>query len=401
MGQVYRGRDTRIDRIVAIKVLTGELSDPPGHRERFEREARVIGGLNHPHIGMLFDVGEHDGSQFLVMEFLEGETLARRIGRGALPMEEVLRHAVEIADALSEAHRRGVIHRDLKPGNVMLTKSGAKIVDFGVAKLRPQEGLAGLSAAPTREKDLTGEGVMVGTIQYMAPEQLEGKEVDARTDLFAFGEILYEMATGKRAFDGTSQASLVAAILRGEPAPIAAVRPTTPRAIDRVVRKCLRKEPDERWQTAADLKDVLQWLAEEGFEAKPGLTKGARFPRYVAASIAVASFMGILVWILGRDVSQAFPVTRMDIPLASGEVFSSDTPFVTISADGRRIAYVGQSGDDRRIFVRELDRMEPRPVAGTEGGVGPFFSPDGEWLGFFAEGELKKVSLRGGATVTL
>ncbi|MGH9391970.1 MAG: protein kinase domain-containing protein, partial [Vicinamibacteria bacterium] len=403
-GEVYRGRDTRIDRIVAIKVLASEVSETREHRERFEREARLIGSLSHPHICTLFDVGEHDGSRFLVMEYLEGETLADRIGRGALPMEQLLRYAVEISDALSQAHRRDIIHRDLKPRNVLLTKSGAKIVDFGIAKHRPPEDLAGLSSAPTRERDLTGEGLAVGTIQYMAPEQLEGREADARTDLFAFGEILYEMATGKKAFEGTSQASLIAAILRAEPPPLSSIQPMTPPAVERVVRKCLKKDPDERWQTAVDLKDELRWLAEEGIEVTARVTSiatGKRLLGYLAASIAAASLTGIVVWSLGRGSTQPGAVTLTEIRIPAGELALYELPALAISPDGRRLAYVGRDGEGSRIYVRELDRLEPRAVAGTEGGIGPFFSPDGEWLGFFTASELRKVSLRGGAPVTV
>src|SRR5258705_9738751 len=264
MGEVYRARDTRLDRIVAIKVLPTHLADRSELRERFEREARTIASLNHPHICTLFDIGQQNGIDYLVMEYLEGETLAQRLLKGPLPLEQVLRYAIEIADALDKAHRKGVTHRDLKPGNIMLTKTGTKLLDFGLAKLKQEAAPANaqLSELPTANDPLTAQGTIVGTLQYMAPEQLEGKEVDARTDIFAFGAVVYEMATGKRAFEGKSQASLIAALLAREPPAMSSLQPMTPPALDRVVRRCLAKEPEKRWQTASDLCEELKWIAE-------------------------------------------------------------------------------------------------------------------------------------------
>src|SRR6202049_4929796 len=248
MGEVYRARDTRLDRIVAIKVLPTHLADRSELRERFEREARTIASLNHPHICTLFDIGHQDGTDFLVMEYLEGETLAQRLLKGPLALEQVLQYAIEIADALDKAHRKGVTHRDLKPGNIMMTKSGTKLLDFGLAKLKQEVAPAAnpLSQLPTAIDPLTAQGIIVGTLQYMAPEQLEGKEVDARTDIFAFGVVVYEMATGKRAFEGKTQASLIAAILKDDPTPISSLQPMTPPALDRLMKKCLAKDPEER-----------------------------------------------------------------------------------------------------------------------------------------------------------
>src|ERR1700731_389397 len=269
MGEVYKARDTRLDRIVAIKVLPTHLADRSELRERFEREAKTIASLNHPHICTLYDTGHQDGIDYLVMEYLEGETLAQRLLKGALPMQQVLQYAIEIADALDKAHRKRVTHRDLKPGNVMLTKSGTKLLDFGLAKLRQDVAPANvqLSELPTANEPLTAQGMIVGTLQYMAPEQLEGKEVDARTDIFAFGAVVYEMATGKRAFEGKSQASVIAKILETDPPPISSLQPMTPPALDRVVKRCLAKEPDERWQSANDLTNELKWIAESGSRA--------------------------------------------------------------------------------------------------------------------------------------
>src|SRR6202158_6182718 len=266
MGEVYRARDTRLDRIVAIKILSDHLADRAELRERFEREARSVASLNHPHICTLHDIGRQDGTDYLVMEYLEGETLAQRLMKGSLPLDQVLQYAIEITDALDKAHRKGVTHRDLKPGNVMLTKSGTKLLDFGLAKLKQEVAPANvqLSQLPTADDPLTAHGAIVGTLQYMAPEQLEGKEVDARTDVFAFGAVVYEMATGKKAFEGKSQASLMVAILERDPPPMSSLQPMTPLALGRVVKKCLAKEPEKRWQAASDVCDELKWIAESG-----------------------------------------------------------------------------------------------------------------------------------------
>src|ERR1700740_851505 len=265
MGEVYRARDTRLDSTIAIKVLPSHLAARPELRERFEREARTIASLNHPHICVLYDIGHQDGIDFLVMEYVEGETLAQRLQKGPLPLDQVLRYAIEIADALDKAHRKGITHRDLKPGNIMLTKSGAKLLDFGLAKLSQETKPATpISELPTEKGTITAQGAILGTLQYMAPEQLEGKEVDARTDIFAFGVVVYEMATGRKAFEGKSQASLIAKILETDPIPMASLQPMTPPVLDRAVRTCLAKEPDERWQAAGDLCRELKWINENG-----------------------------------------------------------------------------------------------------------------------------------------
>jgi serine/threonine protein kinase len=281
MGEVYKARDTRLDRIVAIKVLPTHLADRSELRERFEREAKTITSLNHPHICTLYDTGNQDGIDFLVMEYLEGETLAQRLVKGPLPIQQVLQYAIEISDAQDKAHRKGVTHRDLKPGHIMVTKTGSKLLDFGLAKLKQEVAPANLppSNLPTANDPLTAEGSIVGTLQYMAPEQLEGQEVDARTDIFAFGAVVYEMATGKRAFEGKTQASLIAKILETDPPPISSLQPMTPPALDRVVNRCLAKEPDTRWQSANDLTNDLKWIAEGGSQvasARAAVTKGVR-----------------------------------------------------------------------------------------------------------------------------
>src|SRR5258708_6686822 len=262
MGEVYKARDTRLNRIVAIKVLPTHLADRSELRERFEREAKTIASLNHPHICTLHDTGHQDEIEFLVMEFIEGETLAQRLQKGPLPIRQVLQYAVEVADALDKAHRNGITHRDLKPGNIILTKPGTKLLDFGLAKLK-QEAAPAIpdSELPTMKSAITGEGTILGTLQYMAPEQVEAKEVDARTDIFAFGAVVYEMATSKKAFEGKSSASVMAKIMEAESPSMASLQPMTPQALDRLIKKCLAKAPEERWQNAKDLTDELKWIA--------------------------------------------------------------------------------------------------------------------------------------------
>ena len=405
MGEVYRARDTRLDRTVAIKVLPTHLAASPARRQRFEREAKAISSLSHPHICVLHDVGRHDGIDFLVMEYLEGETLADRLKKGALPLEQVLRHGVEIADALDKAHRQGIVHRDLKPGNVMLTKSGAKLLDFGLAKLRapdaPVSAASELSALPTGDKPLTAEGSLLGTFQYMAPEQLEGKEPDARADIFAFGAVLHEMATGERAFKGKSQASLIAAILAAEPMPISRLQPLTPPALDRVVATCLAKDPDERWQSAHDLVSELKWIRDGGSTPTAPAARGMKRERIAwTAAVLVAALAGLVVsrW---RDATREPPRVIQSALLpppktnfARGTFF--DGPPV-LSPDGRRIVFVLRSEDGRtRLWVRALEDAVAQPLVGTEGATYPFWSADSRSLGFFADTRLKRTESSGG-----
>jgi Tol biopolymer transport system component len=412
MGEVYRARDTRLDRIVAVKVLPTHLADRSELRERFEREARTIAGLNHPHICTLHDIGQQDGTDFLVLEYLEGETLAQRLAKGPLPLEQVLQYAIEISDALDKAHRKGVTHRDLKPGNIMLTKSGTKLLDFGLAKLKQEAAPpnASLSDLTTAADPLTAQGTFLGTMQYMAPEQVEGKEVDARTDMFAFGAVVYEMATGKRAFEGKTQASLIAKILEIDPPPISSLQPMTPPGLDRAVRKCLAKEPERRWQTASDVCDELQWIGEGGSqaaEARTAAPKGIRFlgraaPILVPGALLLgAAIAGLAVWNLKPTPSQ--PVTRTVINLPPGQKLAGldAGTAVAISPDGTHLAYVGTQGGTQQLYLRAMDNPEATPIPGTEGGVNPFFSPDGLWVGFFTGGTLKKVSVNGGPALSL
>ncbi len=278
MGEVYRAKDTRLDRVVAVKVLRSDLAHDPEKRQRFEREARSISTLSHPHICTLHDIGHQDGMDYLVFEYLEGETLEKKLEKGSLPVQDVLRYAIELADALDKAHRQGIIHRDIKPGNIMLTKSGVKLMDFGLAKLKSETlPVADALTEMTSDKKLTAEGTILGTFRYMAPEQLEGREADARTDIFAFGEVLYEMATGRPAFSGRTKASLITAILSNDPKPITELAPMSPRVLDHLAKTCLAKDPDDRWQTAHDLLVELKWIVEGGGQTvgtAPSLASG-------------------------------------------------------------------------------------------------------------------------------
>jgi len=405
MGEVYRARDTRLDREVAIKVLPAHLTGNNEFKQRLEREAKSISQLTHPHICTLHDIGHQGGVDYLVMEYLEGETLAARLVKGPLPLDQVLKIGTEIASALDKAHRSGVVHRDLKPGNIMLTKTGAKLLDFGLAKSVNLGDPTGL----TITKPLTSTGTLLGTFQYMSPEQLEGREADARTDIFAFGAVLYEMATGKRAFEGKSQASLISSIMSSQPAPISQIQPMTPPALDRLVRKCLAKEPDDRWQSAADVADELKWIAEGGPQAGvPAVVSRSKSLRgWLGWSLAVIAVTLLIVeWI--RRADEAGPASgpirvaaRLPDELRLNFESFGQFSILAVSPDGSQIAFAGKTGSDRPIYVRSLARFEVTKLSGTRDGSGPFFSPDGKWLGFFANGKLKKIALSGGVPIDL
>jgi Tol biopolymer transport system component len=412
MGEVYKARDTRLNRTVAIKVLPPHLADRSELRERFEREARTIASLNHPHICTLFDIGQQDGIDYLVMEYLEGETLAHRLLKGPLPLEQVLQFAVEISDALDKAHRKGVTHRDLKPGNIMLTKTGTKLLDFGLAKLKQEVAPANvqLSELPTETDPLTVKGTIVGTLQYMAPEQLEGKEVDARTDIFAFGAVVYEMATRKRAFEGKTQASVIGAILKDDPPPISSLQPMTPPALDRVVKRCLAKEPDDRWQSANDLTNELKWIAEGGSQvtlAPTAATKGIRALGRRGLIFGLGTLLlgaviaSLATWNLRPTPPQAVTRTVIDLPPGQQLAGLDSGPAVALSPDGTHLAYVARQGGTQQLYLRAMDSLDAKPIRDTEGAVEPFFSPDGQWLGFFTGNKLMKVPVSGGAALNL
>jgi Tol biopolymer transport system component/predicted Ser/Thr protein kinase len=403
MGEVYKAKDTRLERTVAIKVLPTHLSSSEEVRQRFEREARTISSLSHPHICALYDVGNQDGVEYLVMEYLEGETLAERLLKGGLPAEQVLRYGIEMADALDKAHRQGIVHRDLKPGNVMLTKSGVKLLDFGLAKaVAPVTQQSGLTSLPTmaHAQNLTQEGTILGTFQYMAPEQLEGKEADARTDIFAFGAVLYEMATGRKAFSGTSQASLIGAILRDDPPAVSQVAPMAPPALNRVVKACLAKDPEERFGTAHDVRLQLQWIAEGGSQAglpAPAVSgrRGRGTLPWVVAAVAVlaAAVIGISSLLRPANVERTI---RLSLAPPAKTPFEL-VEYVMVSPDGQRVAFVARApGGKPQLWIRPLGTLAAQPLSGTETADRPFWSPDSRFLGFFADGKLKKIEASGG-----
>jgi Tol biopolymer transport system component/predicted Ser/Thr protein kinase len=403
MGEVYRARDTRLNRTVAIKVLPAPFAADPQLRERFEREAKAISRLNHPHICTLYDVGHQDGTDFLVMEYLEGETLAMRLEKGALPLDQALRVGVEVADALDKAHRAGIVHRDLKPGNIIVTKTGAKLLDFGLAKATgPIVAGTAMSMLPTSPQNLTAQGTILGTFQYMAPEQLDGGEADARSDIFAFGAVLYEMLTGNKAFPGKTQASVIGAILKDQPPPISTFQPLTPPALDRLVATCLAKDPDERWQSARDLTRELKWSAASA--AQPHALAPAVAKKTLAGNVRVAWLVAMMALIVAiatplylRPVAPESIVTRLDVVTPP-----TPDPFsFALSPDGRQLAFVAAGGEGSRLWVRSFDHETARPLVGTEGASYPFWSPDGNALGFFGNGKLKRVDVAGGAPQTL
>jgi eukaryotic-like serine/threonine-protein kinase len=417
MGEVYRARDTRLDRTVAIKILATHLSSSPELKQRMEREARAISSLNHPHICQLYDIGSQDGTDFLVMEFLEGETLAERLRKGAMPLNEIFKVGIAVAEALALAHRQGIVHRDLKPGNIMLTQGGAKLMDFGLAKpLGPQTAgvasgtipsftaVATLSGASPLSP-LTTAGSIVGTIQYMAPEQIEGKEADARSDIFAFGAVLYEMATGKRPFQGKSQISLASSILENDPEPISALKPLTPTAFEHVVTTCLQKNPEERFQTAHDIKLELQWIAaDRPVAASAALPpsashKGERlgWAAAVLAAIVLGAAGGMFIY----RPAQSARATRTVInpPDKTTLNLTGDTAGPPVlSPDGTSIAFAATGAEGARaLWVRPMNSVEARALPDTNGAIFPFWSPDSRSLGFFADSKLKTIELNGGS----
>jgi eukaryotic-like serine/threonine-protein kinase len=407
MGEVYRARDTRLDRIVAIKVLPAHLSSNTEARQRFEREAKTVSSLSHPHICALYDIGHQDGIDYLVMEYLEGKTLADQLAKGPLSLDQVLRHAMQIADALDKAHRVGIVHRDLKPGNIMLTKAGAKLLDLGLAKWRDQDGgalLSGQTAVPTAGRNLTAEGTILGTLQYMAPEQLEGREADPRTDIFAFGAVLYEMATGKKAFIGKSLASLIGAILRDESPPISSLQPMTPPALDRVVKTAMAKDPDERWQTAHDVLLELKWISEGSSQVTVAMPEAARRKSrerlaWIAAStFFLVSLVSLLLTIAHlRHEPADTRVIKLSLPPPEKASFGS----LSISPDGHWLAFTAAVGGKEQLWVRPLDALTAQALPGTEGATFPFWSPDSRFIGFFAGGKLKKIETSGGLVQTV
>ena len=404
MGEVYRARDTRLERTVAIKILPAQFSADPVRKQRFEREAKTISSLNHPHICVLHDVGSQDGVDYLVMECVEGETLAKRLEKGALPLEQVLKYGAQVADALDKAHRSGVVHRDLKPGNIMLTPTGAKLLDFGLAKPTvAQATVATLTAVATQTTPMTQEGTVVGTFQYMSPEQVEGKELDGRSDLFSLGAVVYEMLTGQRAFQGKSHLSVASAILEKEPAPISTIKPMTPPTLDHAIRRCLAKEPEKRWQSAADLAGEFQWIAESGSQNATSTLVAVRTKTreliFAAAAIVcafTAIFFGVLYWSHAPDKARIVRSYIKAMPNSSFLLSGQQGGFA-ISPDGLRLAYVAQNAEGKvLLWVRPIDSLEALALPGTEDAAFPFWSPDSRMIGFFAAAKLKKIEATGG-----
>ena len=405
MGEVYRAKDTRLDRDVAVKILPAGFAANPEFKARFEREAKTISQLSHPNVCSLFDVGNHEGMEYLVMELLEGESLGDRLLKGPLPIELVLKHGIEIASALDAAHRQGIVHRDLKPGNVMLTKAGAKLLDFGLAKSGPlitsTSSVSQMAESPTQHQPLTEQGTILGTFQYMAPEQLEGVEADARTDIFAFGALLYQMATGQPAFQGKTRTSLIAAIVSGTPTPLSRLVPLTPPALDHVIKKCLEKDPDDRWQSARDLADQMRWIVDAGSragEAAPISAKRKTRTRVAWALNAATAVVAVLATIGVVKLTTAPPrVVRSSLLPPDKTQFAPGFGAMSLSPDGLRIAFVARGEDGKQLlWVRALDALTAQPLAGTEEASHPFWSPDSRFIGFFSSGKLRKIDANGG-----
>ena len=407
MGEVYRARDTRLGREVAIKVLPEGFAASESLRARFDREAKSISALNHPNICTLHDVGHDQDRLFLVMEMIDGESLGARLRKGPLALEQVLRIGVEIASGIDAAHRQGIVHRDLKPDNVMLTRSGAKLLDFGLAKSGTERvaPIEGFTSLPTEQKALTQEGTILGTFQYMAPEQLEGQEADARTDIFALGAVLYEMATGKRAFEGKNRTSLIAAIVSAQPPSITSLLPTTPPALDQVIRRCLEKDPEDRWQSARDVAGQLRWIAEAGSQAGVAapIASRRRTRERLAWGIAAAAILAAAALAAAALLRPAArpPVIVSAILPPEGAAFDSGSVAMTLSPDGSQIAFVARSASGIGLWVRALDGAKARLLPGTEDAECPFWSPDARSLGFFARGQLRKIDVAAGQSEIL
>ena len=399
MGEVYRARDTRLERTVATKILPEHLSSDPIRKRRFEREAKTISSLNHPNICVLYDVGHQDGVDFLVMECVEGETLAKRLERGALPLEQDLKYGAQIADALAKAHHSGIVHRDLKPGNIMLTSTGAKLLDFGLAKPAPPivSGVT-LTAAAAQTTPVTQEGTIVGTFCYMSPEQIEGKELDARSDIFSLGAVLYEMVTGKKAFGGKSQFSIASAILENEPPPIRSTKPMTPAALDHAIRRCLTKDPEHRWQTARDVQHELEWIGTQLSDTAPPVQR-SRALLYGAVVLAAIVAMSLLSLSRVKRLPRSSNLEALVHP-AEGVEFTDDG--FAVSPDGTQLAYVARKPDGTSLlWLRRLDSLMATALPGTEDASDPFWSPESRFIGFFAHAKVWRIAAEGGPASAL
>src|SRR5271155_1724484 len=400
MGEVYSAKDTRLERMVAVKILLSHLTSNPDLLARFEREAKIVSGLQHPNICVLHDIGKHEGMDYLVMEFLEGQTLAERLAKGPLKLDETLKISIEIADALDKAHKQGIVHRDLKPGNVMLTKAGAKLMDFGLAKpaafaSSSGSGAPAFSAATMSNpaSPITQAGSVVGTIQYMSPEQVSGKVVDNRSDIFAFGAMMYEMVTGKRPFVGKTQLKVASAILEDEPERISTIQPLTPPALEHVIQACMAKEPENRWQTISDVKRELQWIKEGGSQVNmPVIVTHKREKReHVAWGVAAVTTLALLVvgFSFWRHVSQPVTVVRGTLLPPETSKRGIDNP--EISPNGKYVVYVSDSNGVKQLWLQPLDSPIPQLLSGTVNAAFPFWSADSKSVGFFSGGKLKRA----------
>ncbi len=407
MGEVYKAKDTRLDRIVAIKVLPTTFALNDDIKQRFEREAKTISSLNHPNICTLYDVGQQDNIQYLVMEFIEGETLSDKIKKGPIPMKEFLDISIQVADALDKAHRQGLIHRDLKPGNIMLTKSGAKLLDFGLAKIQLENSAPGVQSI-TQTTPLTGVGTLLGTMQYMAPEQLEGNEADTRSDIFSFGAVMYEMATGMRAFDGGSQATLIASILKDEPRSVSEVSPQLPPLLEQTISQCIDKDPDQRWQSVGDLKRSLQWIAD----GKVGSSTHSLIPQNRSTRETI-TMVGMICFFLAtvaisyfywQNISEPKQVIKSHILAPEDTEYDKDAGgSFAISPNGEKLAYIAVDTltNKKQLWVRPLNSLQAIPLPNTENAFLPFWSYDNRYIAYFTDGKLKKVLAAGGPPQTI
>jgi len=409
MGEVYRARDTRLERNVAIKILPAQFSSDPVRKQRFEREAKTVSSLNHPHICILYDVGHQDDVDYLVMECIEGETLAKRLEKGPLVLDQVLKYGAQIADALDKAHQNGVLHRDLKPGNIMLTTTGAKLLDFGLARPTATPAtLATVTAMAPAQSPMTQEGTLVGSFQYMSPEQVEGKELDGRSDIFSLGAVLYEMLTGKKAFEGKSQLSVLSAILEKEPQAISVMKPLTPPVLDHTIQRCLAKNPEERWQRALDLGLELKWLTESGSGTRAPTSSERLRPGWKRLVWALAANLAVIAAVLAfahfsNKQSPEAHVLRFTIspPQNGAYVFDGVEGGAVLSPNGRSVAFIARMNKVTQLWVRALDSFASQPLPGTEGVVTAFWSPDSSNLGYFTQDKLKRIATSGGPPQTL
>lgn len=412
MGEVYRAKDTRLDRYVAIKIIHSSLPCTPEFKTRFEREARILSSLSHPHICSLYDVGKDGNLEFLVMELLDGETLSNRLQKGSLPVSFVVKLGIEIADALAAAHRLGVIHRDLKPANIMLTANGAKLMDFGLAKpcIAENSGARGFAEVATATMQnlstpLSGANMLIGTIQYMAPEQIEGRGADERSDIFALGTVLYESVTGRRAFEGKTHISVASAILQKDPPPIPddhsdiGLPP-----LQYTIRTCMAKEPDQRFQMAQDVKLQLNWLAHASAAAQPRQRSGGRFAAVGIAATAIVALIAAVLFLSFRNRSSdaSDQVTRFSIALTPHQQLAvTNGQSLALSPDGKSLAYIAVDNGVAHLFVRKLNSFEPVAIPDSDGAMFPFFSPNGEWVAFYVQGKVKKALATGGIPVVV